>query len=505
MDTKKINRALISVFYKDGLLPLISELAKCGTEFYSTGGTWQFITGAGFDCKKVEDLTGYPSILGGRVKSLHPKVFGGILARREEDEDMSQLAEYEIPEFDLVIVDLYPFEETVKSGAAPEEIIEKIDIGGISLIRAAAKNFNDVCIISNRNQYALLLKIIRESGGTTQLEERRNFASMAFAETSGYDTMIASWFSGSKEELRIQIRGAETLRYGENPHQKGVYHGNMETVFEKLHGKEISYNNLLDIDAAIGLISEFSETTFAVIKHNNACGIASHSDLMEAWKRALAGDPVSAFGGVIVTNKPIDGETAAEMNSLFFEVLIAPGYEAGTLDILFSKKNRIILRLKKYPQRTVQYRSVLDGMLAQDSDQAVADAITAKFVTTLKPTDGELDDLLFGEKVVKHTRSNAIVLVKNKQLMAGIGGQTSRVDALKQAIEKAGTFGFDLKGAVMASDAFFPFPDCVEIAHKAGITAVIQPGGSVRDNESVDYCNNNGMKMIFTGLRHFKH
>jgi len=505
LEAKKINRALISVFYKDGLLPLITELAARGTEFYSTGGTWQFITGAGFDCKKVEDLTGYPSILGGRVKTLHPKVFGGILARREEKDDLSQLEEYDIPEFDLVIVDLYPFEETVKSGAAPEEIIEKIDIGGISLIRAAAKNFRDVCIVCNRNQYALLLKIIRESGGTTQLEERKNFAAMAFAETSAYDTLIASWFSGNAEELNLRIAGKETLRYGENPHQKGFFYGNAGEIFDKLHGKEISYNNLLDIDAAIGLIAEFNEPTIAVIKHNNACGIASHSDLTEAWKRALAGDPVSAYGGVIVTNRKIDVKTAAEMNTLFFEVLIAPGYEEGTLDLLFSKKNRIILHLKKYPQSPVLYRSVLNGMLAQECDQAVADAMTAKFVTTLKPTDAELDDLLFGEKVVKHTRSNAIVLVKNKQLMAGIGGQTSRVDALKQAIDKAGAFGFDLNGAVMASDAFFPFPDCVEIAHKAGVTAVIQPGGSVRDNESVDYCNKNGMKMIFTGLRHFKH
>jgi phosphoribosylaminoimidazolecarboxamide formyltransferase/IMP cyclohydrolase len=505
LEAKKINRALISVFYKDGLLPLITELAACGTEFYSTGGTWQFITGAGFDCKKVEDLTGYPSILGGRVKTLHPKVFGGILARREEKDDLSQLEEYAIPEFDLVIVDLYPFDETVKSGASPEEIIEKIDIGGVSLIRAAAKNYKDVCIVSNRNQYAALLGIVKKSGGTTLPEQRREFAAAAFANTSEYDTLIASWFADNKEELSIRLKGSESLRYGENPHQKGTYHGCMDGIFEKLHGKEISYNNLLDIDAAVGLAEEFTEPVFAVIKHNNACGIASHSDLTEAWKRALAGDPVSAFGGVIVTNRPIDEKTAEEMNSLFFEVLIAPAYEGKSLETLFSKKNRIILRLKKYPKRSTLFRSVLDGMLAQEPDRAVADAMTAKFVTTLKPTDAELDDLLFGEKVVKHTRSNAIVLVKNKQLMAGIGGQTSRVDALKQAIDKAGAFGFDLNGAVMASDAFFPFPDCVEIAHKAGVTAVIQPGGSVRDNESVDYCNKNGMKMIFTGLRHFKH
>ncbi len=505
LETKKIKRALISVYYKDGLLPVIKGLAGFGVELYSTGGTYNFIVDAGFDCKRVEDLTGYPSILGGRVKTLHPKVFGGILARRNETGDIKHLDEYGIPEFDLVVVNLYPFEETVKSGASKEEIIEKIDIGGISLIRAAAKNFSDVCVISNRSQYKGLVEILNKNDGGTTPEERRAFATEAFLQTSQYDTQISSWFTGSSQSLSIKINGAETLRYGENPHQKGIYYGNTANIFEKLHGKEISYNNLLDIDAAIGLIAEFDETTVAVIKHNNACGIASHPDLTEAWKRALAGDPVSAYGGIVVANKPIDENVATEMNPLFFEVLIAPEYTGKSPDILFGKKNRIILRLKKLPKKQMQYRSALEGILAQDPDTVVADAITSKFVTRLMPDNSELDDLLFGEKVVKHTRSNAIVLIKNKQLLAGIGGQTSRIDALKQAIQKATSFGFSLEGAIMASDAFFPFPDCVEIAHKAGVAAVLQPGGSVRDDESIEYCNNNGLKMIFTGIRHFKH
>ena len=505
MEAKKIKRALISVYYKDGLLPVVKGLAENGTEIFSTGGTFNFITDAGFDCKKVEDLTGYPSILGGRVKTLHPKIFGGILARRIEESDLKQLAEFGIPEFDLVIVDLYPFEETVRSGASDEEIIEKIDIGGVSLIRAAAKNFSDVCIISNRSQYKRIVEIISKNNGCTTVEERKKFAGEAFLQTSCYDTQISDWFAGPSQSLCVKVQGCETLRYGENPHQKGSYYGNLSDIFEKLHGKEISYNNLLDIDAAVGLIAEFEEPTVAVIKHNNACGIASHSNIVEAWKRALAGDPVSAYGGVIVTNRPIDDNLATEMNSLFFEVLAAPEFQGKSLDIFFTKKNRIILKLKKYPKKQILYRSVLEGLLAQDPDDAVAEAMSAKFVTSLKPEGKELDDLLFGEKVVKHTRSNAIVLVKDKQLMAGIGGQTSRVDALKQAIQKAGAFGLSLDGAVMASDAFFPFPDCVEIAHNAGITAVIQPGGSVRDNESIEYCNKNGMKMVFTGIRHFKH
>jgi len=505
LETKKISRALISVFYKDGLLPVVTELAEHGVEFYSTGGTYNFISDAGFACKKVEDLTGYPSILSGRVKTLHPKVFGGILARRNEENDIKQLTEYEIPELDLVIVDLYPFSETVKSDASADDIIEKIDIGGISLIRAAAKNFNDVCVISNRSQYKQLVEILKRNKGATTIEERRKFASSAFVNTSDYDTEISSWFKGHSQLLNIKINGAEQLRYGENPHQLGTYYGQMNDIFEKLHGKEISYNNLLDIDAAVGLISEFDDATVAVIKHNNACGIASHPNIVEAWKRALAGDPISAYGGVIVLNRPVEENLASEINNLFFEVLIAPEFSPIALETLFTKKNRIILRLKRYPKRQKLYRTVLEGILEQDPDNSVADAMSAKFITTLKPEDNELDDLLFGEKVVKHTRSNAIVLVKDKQLLAGIGGQTSRVDALKQAIMKAEVFGFSLKGAIMASDAFFPFSDSVEIAHKAGITAVIQPGGSVRDNESIDYCNNNGIKMIFTGIRHFRH
>lgn len=505
METKKISRALISVFYKDGLLPVVTELAEHGVEFYSTGGTYNFISDAGFACKKVEDLTGYPSILSGRVKTLHPKVFGGILARRNEENDIKQLTEYEIPELDLVIVDLYPFSETVKSDASADDIIEKIDIGGISLIRAAAKNFNDVCVISNRSQYKQLVEILKRNKGATTIEERRKFASSAFVNTSDYDTEISSWFKGHSQLLNIKINGAEQLRYGENPHQLGTYYGQMNDIFEKLHGKEISYNNLLDIDAAVGLISEFDDATVAVIKHNNACGIASHPNIVEAWKRALAGDPISAYGGVIVLNRPVEENLASEINNLFFEVLIAPEFSPIALETLFTKKNRMILRLKRYPKRQKLYRTVLEGILEQDPDNSVADAMSAKFITTLKPEDNELDDLLFGEKVVKHTRSNAIVLVKDKQLLAGIGGQTSRVDALKQAIMKAEVFGFSLKGAIMASDAFFPFSDSVEIAHKAGITAVIQPGGSVRDNESIDYCNNNGIKMIFTGIRHFRH
>ena len=504
---KKIKTALVSVFYKDGLDQILKVLNDNGVKFLSTGGTQAFIQSLGYECEAVEDLTGYPSILGGRVKTLHPKVFGGILNRRDNEGDKEQIAKYDIPEIDLVIVDLYPFEETVASGASDADIIEKIDIGGISLIRAAAKNYNDVVIVASKAQYQPLYdRLVANGNAETTLEDRRWFAKEAFAVSSAYDSHIFSYFDGNNASaLRFALDNPKTMRYGENPHQKGYFFGDFNQMFDQLHGKEISYNNLLDIDAAVNLISDFSETTFAVLKHNNACGLASRATVLEAWKDALAGDPVSAFGGVLITNAEIDAATAEEMNKIFFEVCIAPSYTDEALQILKQKKNRIILVIKPFNRPDTQVRSCLNGALVQQRDNYVETVDDLKQATDKAITDEQAQDLLFANKIVKHSKSNAIVLAKNKQLVASGIGQTSRVDALKQAIEKAHSFEFDLNEAVMASDAFFPFADCVEIAHKAGITAVIQPGGSIRDNETVDYCNKNGIAMVMTGVRHFKH
>ncbi len=503
---KQIKSALISVYHKEGLDEIVRQLAALGVTLYSTGGTQKFISGLGVEVTAVEDITSYPSILGGRVKTLHPKVFGGILARRGHEEDIHDMQHYEIPALDLVVVDLYPFEETVAGGAGEEEIIEKIDIGGISLIRAAGKNFRDVLVISHKGQYAALLDILN-NGGTTTLEERRRFAAEAFAVSSHYDTSIFNWFNEKEDlpELRLSIPAGRSLRYGENPHQEAFFFGRFDDWFEQIHGKEISYNNLLDIDAAEGLIAEFEETAFAVFKHNNACGAALRSTVTEAWKDALAGDPVSAFGGILATNRTIDAATATEMNKLFFEVVMAPAYTDEALEILKTKKKRIILIRKNTDFAPRLVRTALNGVLLQDRDSKTETAGDLKTVTHRAPTPGEVEDLLFANILVKHSKSNAIVLVKNRQLLGHGIGQTSRIDALKQAIEKAKRFGFDLQGAVMASDAFFPFADSVEVAHQAGINAVIQPGGSIRDQESIDYCDQNDMAMVFTGIRHFKH
>lgn len=506
-DVKKIKTALVSVFYKDGLEEILSLLNADGVKFLSTGGTKSFIESLGYSCQAVEDLTGYPSILGGRVKTLHPKVFGGILNRRENEGDRQQIAQYEIPEIDLVIVDLYPFEATVASGASDADIIEKIDIGGISLIRGAAKNYNDVVIVASKQQYAPLAKMLKASGAESTLEQRRWFAKEAFAVSSGYDAAIYNYFAGADaDDLRIALNGQRAMRYGENPHQKGFFYGDLNAMFDQLHGKEISYNNLLDIDAATQLMAEFgTEPTFAILKHNNACGVATRPTILQAWTDALAGDPVSAFGGVLISNTEIDEEVANEINKIFFEVIIAPSYTEGALNVLEQKKNRIILVQKLPAPRTRQFRSVLNGALVQDRDTAVETPDMLKTVTKVAPTAEQVNDLLFANKIVKQSKSNAIVLAKNGQLYASGIGQTSRVDALRQAIAKAQSFGFDLHGAVMASDAFFPFADCVEIADQAGITAVIHPGGSIRDNESVEYCDAHGMAMVTTGIRHFKH
>ena len=506
MSEKRIKTALVSVFHKDGLDEIITTLHKEGVQLLSTGGTQEFIESLGVPCQRVEDLTGYPSILGGRVKTLHPKVFGGILGRRDNEGDQVQMVNYEIPEIDLVIVDLYPFEATVASGASHEAIIEKIDIGGISLIRAAAKNHKDVVIVASKDQYAALADILRNKGAQTTLEERVWFAKEAFGVSSLYDSAIFNYFDGENGSMfRKAINHPKSLRYGENPHQKGYFYGDFEAMFDQIHGKEISYNNLLDINAAVDLIDEFEDTTFAILKHNNACGLASRDTLLEAWTDALAGDPVSAFGGVLITNRAIDKATAEEINKIFFEVIIAPDYDVNALEILTQKKNRIILVRKETEMPRQQYRSVLNGVLVQDRDLKTETPEDCKPVTNKVATAEEIEDMLFANKIVKNSKSNAIVLAKGRQLLASGVGQTSRVDALKHAIEKAHGFGFDLNGAVMASDAFFPFPDCVEIAHEAGVTAVIQPGGSVRDAESVEYCNNNDVAMVITGFRHFKH
>ncbi len=503
---KKIKNALISVYHKEGLDEIIKTLDQLSINIYSTGGTYDFIKNIGVEAKTVESLTSYPSILGGRVKTLHPKVFGGILGRRELEDDQKQMAEYEIPEIDLVIVDLYPFEETVAAGGTNQEIIEKIDIGGISLIRAAAKNYKDVLIVSTQKLYEPFLNLLKEKQGETSEEDRKFYAAQAFNVSSHYDTAIFNYFNQDELDVFKQsIQESKTLRYGENPHQKGFYFGKLDEVFEQLHGKEISYNNLIDLDAAVSLIKEFEEPTFAILKHNNACGLATRQNLTEAWKDALAGDPLSAYGGVLITNREINLATAEEMNKLFFEIVLAPSYEKNALEVLKSKKNRIILLAKSFDFENKQFRSALNGALVQDKDLKIENKADLKTVTKAEPTNQEIEDLLFANIIVKHTKSNTIVLAKNGQLVASGVGQTSRVDALKQAIEKAGSFGFDLNGAVMASDAFFPFADSVEIAHKAGIKAVIQPGGSVRDQKSIDFCDENNMTMVFTGTRHFKH
>lgn len=504
--SRKIANALISVFYKDGLEPLARALNQLGVNIYSTGGTQEFIEKLGIKVFPVEQLTGYPSILGGRVKTLHPKVFGGILARRSNEQDQKEASEFEIPFFDLVVVDLYPFEETVKSTSEEAKIIEKIDIGGVSLIRAAAKNFNDTIIVCDKNDCPKLAETLLSQHGETSLEQRRVMATKAFHVTSHYDGLIFQYFnSATTTAFKASVEPAKVLRYGENPHQKGVFYGNLNELLTQKHGKELSYNNLLDIDAALNLISDFSEPTVAIIKHNNPCGVASRKTILEAWKDALAGDPVSAFGGVIIANRPIDEATATEIDKIFMEVLVTPGYEGNSLPILQSKKNRVLLELKGKLPAGKQYRSLLNGVVEQDKNEVILTKEQLTLVTTTSADEATINDMLFADKIVKHTKSNTIVFAKNGQLL-GIGcGQTSRVDALKQAITKAQSFEFDLNGAVMSSDAFFPFPDCVEIALHAGIKSVIQPGGSIKDDASIAFCNQHGMSMYFTGIRHFKH
>lgn len=508
-NSKKAASALISVFHKDGLEPIVRKLHQLGIALYSTGGTQAFIRGLGLPATPVEDITGYPSILGGRVKTLHPKVFGGILGRRELDGDLQQLSQYEIPALDIVVVDLYPFEKTVSEGATESEIIEKIDIGGISLIRAAAKNYKDVLCVSSMKDYGSFLELLEKGEGSTTIEDRQEFAARAFNISSHYDTAIFSHFNriSGIPALKVSLSEGRSLRYGENPHQKGIFYGDFEGLFEQLHGKELSYNNLLDIDAAVNLMAEFKddEPTFAILKHNNACGLATRPSLSEAYSDALAGDPVSAFGGVLICNRPMDMDTAGKVHQLFCEVVIAPAFEDGSLDILKGKKNRILLTLKHWGLPGSQIRTCLNGILYQDKDLKTDQPEDLNCVTEKKPTASEMKDLLFASRICKHTKSNTIVLAKDRQLCASGTGQTSRVDALNQSIHKSKSFGFDLSGAVMASDAFFPFPDCVEIAEKSGITSVIQPGGSIKDQLSIDYCNENGMSMVMTGTRHFKH
>jgi len=505
--TKTIQSALISVFDKTGLEPIVRQLHKQNATIYSTGGTEDFIKNLGIPVVPVEDVTSYPSILGGRVKTLHPKVFGGILNRQDNPTDVEQMKEFDIPQIDLVIVDLYPFEKTVASGASEADIIEKIDIGGISLIRAAAKNFKDTVIVPSVEEYELFLEMITQGNGATTLDQRKYLATRAFHVSSNYDTAIFNYFNTEDTYYKESIANGQVLRYGENPHQKGFFFGDFDAMFTKLHGKELSYNNLLDVDAAVNLIAEFKENepTFAILKHNNACGLATRKTMKEAYLAALACDPTSAFGGVLMANGKIDTATAAEINSLFCEVVIAPSYDAEAIEILQEKKNRIILTINEVPLPERQVRTCLNGLLVQDRNNITDSKEVLKTVTQVSPTNQEVEDLLFASKICKNTKSNTIVFAKNNTLIASGTGQTSRVDALKQAIEKAHTFGFELKGASMASDAFFPFPDCVEIAHQAGITAVIQPGGSIKDDLSINYCNENKLAMVFTGTRHFKH
>jgi phosphoribosylaminoimidazolecarboxamide formyltransferase/IMP cyclohydrolase len=519
MYKKKIKSALISVFYKDGLEPIVRELDRLKVKIYSTGGTQTFIEKLGVPVEGVDALTTFPSILDGRVKTLHPKVFGGILARRE-DEHVAQLEKYDIPEIDLVIVDLYPFEETIAKTENEDDIIEKIDIGGISLIRAAAKNFRDVVVVPSREEYTYLLALLKEKNGYTEMGERKYLAQQAFNVSSHYDSAIFNWFKDTpsvdnaeimkgeeKHVFKYSIQNAEPLRYGENPHQHAAFFGDLSILFETLNGKALSYNNLVDVDAAVRLMREFKDDqpTFAILKHTNACGVATKKTLLEAWKAALASDPISAFGGILICNKKMDVATAEEINKLFYEVLIAPDYTADALEILKSKKQRILLKIKVFYQNPTVFKSLLNGVIQQDADMRTETAKDLTFVTNKRPTEREIEDLLYANICVKHLKSNGIAIVKNRQLITMGCGQTSRVDALRHALEKAEHFGFDVKGAVMASEAFFPFPDCVEIGHKAGITAVIQPGGSVKDQDSIDYCNEQDMAMVMTGVRHFLH
>ncbi|WP_396155430.1 bifunctional phosphoribosylaminoimidazolecarboxamide formyltransferase/IMP cyclohydrolase [Flavobacterium sp.] len=505
--TKTIKSALISVFSKEGLEPIVRKLQEQNVTIYSTGGTEEFITNLGIPVVPVEDVTSFPEILGGRVKTLHPKIFGGILNRQDNETDVQQMREFEIPQIDLVIVDLYPFEKTVASGANEADIIEKIDIGGISLIRAAAKNFKDTVIVASVNEYDMLLDLISSQNGETTLEQRRLLATKAFHVSSHYDTAIFNYFNTDESYFKTSIADGQILRYGENPHQKGFFFGEFDNMFTKLHGKELSYNNLLDVDAAVNLILEFknNEPTFAILKHNNACGLATRKNIKDAYLAALSCDPTSAFGGVLIANSTIDSATAKEINSLFCEVVIAPEFDEEAVAILSEKKNRIILVQHEVDLPNSQVRTCLNGLLVQDRNTITDSKEDIKIVTNEAPTEQEIDDLLFASKVCKNTKSNTIVFAKNSTLVASGTGQTSRVDALKQAIEKALTFGFDLNGAVMASDAFFPFPDCVEMAYNAGITAVIQPGGSIKDELSINFCNENKVAMVFTGTRHFKH
>ncbi len=510
MSKKSIKNALISVFHKDGLDPIVKKLDDLGVTIYSTGGTYDFIQKQGISVKQVESLTKYPAIFGGRVKTLHPMIFGGILNRRNTIEDQKEKEMHNIPDFDLVIVDLYPFEKTVADPNSSEsDIIEKIDIGGISLIRAAAKNYEDVLVVPSVDQYTNLLSLLEETGVDSTIEQRKYFAKHAFNISSHYDAAIFQYLNRDFEVDAFKVDQMEktSLRYGENPHQKGTFYGNLEKYFNQIHGKEISYNNLVDIEAAIQLISEFENgnTTFGILKHNNACGLAQGDSVVQAYEKALESDPISAFGGILVSNRTIDSYAAEKINGLFFEVIIAPGYEDDALTILKSKKNRIILNLTEFFNERVQYKSLLGGAIVQDYNEKTDAEKDLKSMTDRLPTDDEIGELLFASKICKHTKSNTIVLTKGKQMLASGVGQTSRVDALEQAIAKAKKFKFDLKGAVMASDAFFPFPDCVEIASKEDISAVIQPGGSVKDQLSIDECNRNGMTMVFTGHRHFKH
>lgn len=502
---RKIGAALISVFYKDGLEPIVRKLHELGVTIYSTGGTQSFIEQAGIPCVSVESVTGYPSILGGRVKTLHPKVFGGILARRDFEDDKKHVSEFEIPLYDLVIVDLYPFEETVKSTSEEKAIIEKIDIGGVSLIRAAAKNYNDVCIVASRDKYADLLELLNNKNGVTDMSDRKSYAAAAFAECAHYDVAIADYFTASTEQnsFQLSVSNKQSLRYGENPHQEAAFYGDIDALFDKLNGKELSYNNLVDVDAACQVIAEFSQPAFAVIKHTNVCGVAVRDNVSDAWDAALAGDPESAFGGVLVTNQTIDLAVAQKISELFFEILIAPAFDADALELLKTKKNRILLQQKQsfYPER--EYKRILNGVLTQKSDKdnyAEWAEAGGRESTTV-----EKEDMIFANLLCKHLKSNAIALVKNKQLVGKGCGQTSRIDALRHALDKAKQSGFDLQGAVMASDAFFPFDDCARMGHEVGITAIIQPGGSVRDKDTIQYCKENNIALVMTGVRHFKH
>ena len=508
MSNRKISRVLISVYYKDNLEPIIHALAKANVEFVSTGGTQEFIEKLGYKVTPVEKLTGYPSIFGGRVKTLHPAIFGGILYRRNDSGDVRQATEYKIDSIDLVVVDLYPFEETVARGGSEDEIIEKIDIGGISLIRAAAKNFSDVIIVSSRQQYSALLQLLQSKNCSSDLADRKRFAALAFDVTSHYDSAIFQYFNQEFQipSFKKSIQNGRALRYGENPHQKGSFYGDLDGLFEQLNGKELSYNNLVDVDAAVNLVKEFEgETAFVIIKHTNACGVAIGKSVKEAYLKAFQADTISAFGGVLATNQTIDLSAAEEINKLFFEILIAPSYTDDALALLKSKKNRMIMRQKQELHETMQFKSILNGVIGQDLDLKTDSKADLKVVTKRAPTAEQVEALLFASKICKHTKSNTIILAVNGQLLASGVGQTSRVDALKQAIEKATAFGFSLKGSVMASDAFFPFPDCVEIAYQQGIEAVIQPGGSVKDQDSIAVCDNHSMAMVFTGFRHFKH